>query len=126
MLYSLSTLGTTYAKVDMSNIATWRFGVGTTSSYIKFNNGLLICWGWINSTGRKRIVYTPLAFANTSYKVAFTGEAPTSTDNTVTTYTVNNKYTSYFYVRGDFHNINTGVSGYPSEAFDWIAIGQWK
>lgn len=122
---TLSSLGTTYAKADMSNIATYRFSTGATSSYIKFSNGLLICWGWINSTGLTRMVYLPISFANDSYRVSLTSETPVATV-VVSSITVNNKSVSAFKVRGDFHNATTGASGYPSEAFDWIAIGKWK
>lgn len=120
-----SSLGTTYAKADMSNIATCRFSTGTISSYIKFSNGLLICWGWLNSTGLTRTVYLPISFANDSYRVSLTSETPIATV-VVSSITVNNKSVSAFKVRGDFHNATTGASGYPSEPFDWIAIGQWK
>ena len=122
---TLSSLGTTYAKADMSNIATCRFSTGTISSYIKFSNGLLICWGWINSTGLTRTIYLPISFANDSYRVSLTSETPIAAV-VVSSITVNNKSVSAFKVRGDFHNATTGASGYPSEPFDWIAIGQWK
>lgn len=109
----------------MSNITTYRFSTEATSSYIKFSNGLLICWGWINSTGATRTVYLPISFANDSYRVSLTSETPIAAV-VVSSITVNNKSVSAFKVRGDFHNATTGASGYPSEAFDWIAIGKWK
>lgn len=121
-----SSLGTNYAKADLSNIATWRFGIGTTSSYIKFNNGLLICWGWV-ATQRAEIktVYLPVSYANDAYKVATTSESATGAGTTLISLTVNSKGVSSFKVKGAFHVVDVS-SGYPSEAFDWITIGQWK
>lgn len=107
-------------------MATWRFGVGTTSSYIKFNNGLLICWGWIGSqAGELKTVYLPISFANAAYKVAFTSEASQAAGTTLISLTVKDKVVSNFKVKSAFHTVDI-ASGVPSEAFDWFAIGQWK
>lgn len=110
----------------MSNITTWRFGIGTASSYIKFANGLLICWGWVSALrSENKTVYLPISFANDSYKVAFTSESTTAAGTTLISLTVHSKTVSSFKVKGAFHTVDVS-SGYPSEAFDWIAIGQWK
>lgn len=122
---SLSSLET-YAKADMSNMATWRFGVGTTASYIKFNNGLMICWGWIAAQRlENKTVYLPMSFANDAYKVSLTSESTTTSGTTLVTLTVNNKLTSSFKAKGAFLTVDVS-SGYPTESFDWIAIGIWK
>ena len=122
----VSSLGTNAALKDFSNVATWRFGSGTISSYIKFNNGLLICWGWMGRISLEtKMVYLPLSFANDAYKVTLTSEASTSAGTTLISLTVNNKTVSSFKVKGAFHTVDV-ASGYPSDPFDWFAIGNWK
>ena len=118
----LSTLGTTYAKADLSNAVTTLTSGNNT--YIKFNNGILIQYGRITTTGQKeRRVYMPMSFKNDGYKVFYGIEIGANVVQTL--YTLN-KSTSSFYVSGTFYNPFTGESGFPGEAFDWFAIGIWK
>lgn len=118
----LSTLGTTYAKSDLSNAVTTLTSGNNT--YIKFNNGILIQYGRITTTGQKeRRVYMPISFKNDGYKVFYGIEIGANVVQTL--YTLN-KSTSSFYVSGTFYNPFTGESGFPGEAFDWFAIGIWK
>ena len=118
----LSTLGTTYAKADLSNAVTTLTSGNNT--YIKFNNGILIQYGRITTTGQKeRRVYMPISFKNDGYKVFYGIEIGANVVQTL--YTLN-KSTSSFYVSGTFYNPFTGESGFPGEAFDWFAIGIWK
>ena len=61
----LSTLGTTYAKADLSNAMTVNLG---RNGYAKFNNGLLIQWGFKeNSITGGTIVYFPMSFYDSNY-----------------------------------------------------------
>ena len=118
----LSTLGTTYAKADLSNAVTTLTSGNNT--YIKFNNGILIQYGRITTTGQKeRRVYMPISFKNDGYKVFYGIEIGANVVQTL--YTLN-KSTSSFYVSGTFYNPFTGENGFPGEAFDWFAIGIWK
>lgn len=118
----LSTLGTTYAKADLSNAVTTL--TSGSNTYIKFNNGILIQYGRITTTGQKeRRVYMPMSFKNDGYKVFYGIEAGANVVQTL--YTLN-KSTSSFYVSGTFYNPFTSESGFPGEAFDWFAIGIWK
>ena len=118
----LSTLGTTYAKADLSNAVTTLTSGNNT--YIKFNNGILIQYGRVITYGQKeRRVYMPTSFKNDGYKVFYGIEIGANVVQTL--YTLN-KSTSSFYVSGTFYNPFTGESGFPGEAFDWFAIGIWK
>ena len=118
----LSTLGTTYAKADLSNAVTTL--TSGSNTYIKFNNGILIQYGRITTTGQKeRRVYMPMSFKNDGYKVFYGIEAGANVVQTL--YTLN-KSTSSFYVSGTFYNPFTSESGFPGEAFEWFAIGIWK
>lgn len=118
----LSTLSTTYAKSDLSNAVTTL--TSGSNTYIKFNNGILIQYGRITTTGQKeRRVYMPMSFKNDGYKVFYGIEIGANVVQTL--YTLN-KSTSSFYVSGTFYNPFTGESGFPGEAFDWFAIGIWK
>ena len=118
----LSSLGTTYAKADLSNTVTTLTSGNNT--YIKFNNGILIQYGRITTTGQKeRRVYMPMSFKNDGYKVFYGIEA--GADVVQTLYTLN-KSTSSFYVSGTFYDPYNGNKGFPGEAFDWFAIGIWK
>ena len=118
----LSSLGTTYAKADLSNAVTTLTSGNNT--YIKFNNGILIQYGRITTTGQKeRRVYMPISFKNDGYKVFYGIEA--GADVVQTLYTLN-KSTSSFYASGTFYDPYNGNKGFPSESFDWFAIGIWK
>lgn len=118
----LSTLGTTYAKADLSNAVTTL--TSGSNTYIKFNNGILIQYGRITTTGQKeRRVYMPMSFKNDGYKVFYGIEA--GADVVQTLYTLN-KSTSSFYVSGTFYDPYNGNKGFPGESFDWFAIGIWK
>lgn len=95
-----------------------------SNTYIKFNNGILIQYGRVATYGQKnRRVYMPTSFISAGYKLFYGIEAG---DDVVQTLYTLNKSTSSFYVSGTFYNPSTGVSGFPGEAFDWFAIGQWK
>ena len=118
----LSTLGTTYAKADLSNAVTTL--TSGSNTYIKFNNGILIQYGRITTTEQKeRRVYMPISFKNDGYKVFYGIEA--GADVVQTLYTLN-KSTSSFYVSGTFYDPYNGSKGFPGESFDWFAIGIWK
>ena len=118
----LSSLGTTYAKADLSNAVTTL--TSGSNTYIKFNNGILIQYGRITTTGQKeRRVYMPMSFKNDGYKVFYGIEA--GADVVQTLYTLN-KSTSSFYVSGTFYDPYNGNKGFPGESFDWFAIGIWK
>ena len=71
MAFGISSLGTTYAKADLSNAATKSFG--SSSRYIKFNNGLLIQWGTRSGVTSWTNLYLPISFYDINYTIQMTG-----------------------------------------------------
>lgn len=71
VIIAQSSLGTTYAKADLSNAATKSFG--SSSSYIKFNNGLLIQWGTRSGVTGWTNLYLPISFYDINYTIQMTG-----------------------------------------------------
>ena len=66
-----SSLRTTYALADLSNATSKSFG--SSSSYMKFNNGLLIQWGTKTGAIGFSSLYLPISFLDTNYSVQLTG-----------------------------------------------------
>lgn len=111
----LSTLSTTYAKADLSNAMNVSLG---QNGYAKFNNGLLIQWGYASNSQdsyHKQSVYLPVSFASTPYSVVVT--AKSGFQDYYTGRTVDAFYNSSFTVSANQEN---------KEPFCWIAIGRWK
>ena len=62
---TLSSLGTIYAKADLSNAVTVNLG---QNGYAKFNNGLLIQWGQRTGSSASAIsIYLSTSFYDTNY-----------------------------------------------------------
>lgn len=80
--------------------------VSLSSGYVRFGNGLQICWG---NSPVNQIITLPQAFKNNTYRVTFcqTNNAEHNINNTVV-----DKTTTSF-------KFNRGYQG------DWIAIGWW-
>ena len=71
----LNTLSTTYAKADLSNAMTVSLG---QNGYAKFNNGLLIQWGYFSAgASNNQSINFPVSFKS-CFSLAFSS----STDNT--------------------------------------------
>lgn len=117
----LSTLSTVYAKADLSNATTVSLG---HNGYAKFNNGLLIQWGYSAGTSSAaQTVYMPTSFYNTSY-IAIGSIIKNNTDNNVYTFCPIYGYSiNSFKVDRNFMSTGAGIS---SAKFNWIAIGRWK
>ena len=108
----LSTLGTNYAKSDMSNIVTKSFG---QNGYIKFSNKFIVQWGFAtdNQTYYKQTVYLPISFLDGSSYVVVTSARSTYTD---------------YYVGRTIASLSASsfvlsVNQANKEPFYWIAIG---
>ena len=71
VIFTQSSLGTTYALADLSNATSKSFG--SSSSYMKFNNGLLIQWGTKAGAIGFSSLYLPISFLDTNYSVQLTG-----------------------------------------------------
>lgn len=112
---------TTYAKADLSNAMTVSLG---QNGYAKFNNGLLIQWGYSAGTSSAaQTVYMPTSFYDTNY-IAIGSVIKNNTDNNAYTFCPIYGYSiNSFKVDRNFVSTSTGVS---SAKFNWIAIGRWK
>ena len=117
----LSTLSTVYAKADLSNAMTVSLG---QNGYAKFNNGLLIQWGYSAGTSSAaQTVYMPTSFYDTNY-IAIGSVIKNNADNNAYTFCPIYGYSiNSFKVDRNFVSTSTGVS---SAKFNWIAIGRWK
>ena len=92
------------------------------NGYQKFNNGLMIQWGYMSpnsmnsTTGQQRINF-PVSFYNTYYTVVTT---VISTHTSPIVKEIVSKYTSYFVVKSVQYG---SIAGEP---YNWMAIGRWK
>lgn len=112
---------TTYAKANLSNAMTVSLG---QNGYAKFNNGLLIQWGYSAGTSSAaQTVYMPTSFYGTNY-IAIGSVIKNNTDNNAYTFCPIYGYSiNSFKVDRNFVSTSTGIS---SAKFNWIAIGRWK
>lgn len=110
-----------YAKSDLSNAMTVSLG---QNGYAKFNNGLLIQWGYSAGTpSAAQTVYMPTSFYNTNY-IAIGSIIKNNTDNNAYTFCPIYGYSiNSFKVDRNFISTEAGIS---SAKFNWIAIGRWK
>lgn len=116
----LSTLSTTYAKADLSNAMTVSLG---QNGYAKFNNGLLIQWGYFSAgASNNQSINFPVSFKS-CFSLAFSSSTD-NTDNSIWSVNYAAIYASYFTVYRRY--ANTGSVSPSSQSFRWIAIGSWK
>ena len=110
------------AKADLSNAMSISLGL---IGYAKFNNGLMIQWGYsAGSNTHTLAVYLPIAFYNSSYNVYGNVIKDASDNNLYTFCPLASTYTTYFNVdRTVYASMATGNS---SAKFFWFAIGRWK
>ena len=92
------------------------------NGYQKFNNGLMIQWGYMspssmNSATGKQTINFPVSFYNTYYTVVTT---VISTHTSPIVKEIVSKYTSYFIVKSVQYG---SIAGEP---YNWMAIGRWK
>lgn len=106
------------AKADLSNAMTVSLG---QNGYAKFNNGLLIQWGYSNTSGPSKYIYFPISFYNTNYGIAFSITGGTATITSLSII-ITDYYSSYFRIRGTMGD-STSTHNNP---FFWIAVGRWK
>ena len=94
------------------------------NGYQKFNNGLMIQWGYNKFNGSTTTIYLSTSFYNSSYNVLMTFNY--NSDPVLSAYTVG-KSTSYFQAKS-----RAVLAGNPptfvntTEYFQWFAIGRWK
>lgn len=118
-----SSLGTTYAKVDLSNAISVNLSL---NGYAKFNNGLLIQWGRVGGSSTASYSVTmPTSFYNTEYKIFATVYKPSSDSAVYSSSPLAiNKTVSRFYLNRNY--ASGGTTGLSQESWDWFAIGRWK
>lgn len=117
----LSTLSTKYAKADLSNAMTVSLN---QNGYAKFNNGLLIQWGYsVGTSLAAQTVYMPTSFYNTNYIVIGSIIKNNADNNAYTFCPIYGYSINSFKVDRNFMSTSTGIS---SAKFNWIAIGRWK
>ena len=118
---TLSSLGTNFAKSDLSNVVTKSFG---QNGYYKLSDGLMLQWGYSSSSGRNKTIYLPTSFYDTNYSVMITmrRKEDNTTNLTGDVYTLSK---SSFIMFGLFHSTDSNNGAY-SGGFSWFAIGRWK
>ena len=110
------------AKADLSNAMTQSLGM---NGYAKFNNGLLIQWGYKSSSSNDTYVYLPLSFYNTSYVPVITYYEPGGGMNIVTGLIIS-VGTNIFRIRSRYAAGDNNGTGAGTNPFYWIAVGRWK
>ena len=116
----LSNLSTTYAKADLSNAMTVSLN---QNGYAKFNNGLLIQWGYFSAgASNNQSINFPVSFKS-CFSLAFSSSTD-NTDNSIWSVNYAAIYASYFTVYRRY--ANAGSVSPSSQSFRWIAIGSWK
>lgn len=96
------------------------------NGYIKFDNGLLMQWGYktASSTGTNT-TYTPIAFYNATYCPIITYREPGQGMNIVIGL-VTLVQNSYFTVRSRYAVGDSNGTGAGTNDFYWVAVGRWK
>ena len=133
-LYSLSLSTTNWSVLDISaggggSGLDWDSAHNfSQNGYQKFNNGLMIQWGYTQGAGpgRGKTVYMPTSFINSTYNVQSAGILQNTNERIVYSPSVYTKGTSYFtiytrYIVQGSANVETTTWN-----FEWIAIGRWK
>lgn len=96
------------------------------NGYIKFDNGLLMQWGYktASSTGTNT-TYTPIAFYNATYCPIITYREPGQGMNIVIGL-VTLVQNSYFTIRSRYAVGDSNGTGAGINDFYWVAVGRWK
>lgn len=96
------------------------------NGYIKFDNGLLMQWGYktASSTGTNT-TYTPIAFYNATYCPIITYREPGQGMNIVIGL-VTLVQNSYFTIRSRYTIGDSNGTGAGTNDFYWVAVGRWK
>lgn len=96
------------------------------NGYIKFDNGLLMQWGYktASSTGTNT-TYTPIAFYNATYCPIITYREPGQGMNIVIGLVTLVRNT-YFTIRSRYAVGDSNGTGAGINDFYWVAVGRWK
>ena len=127
-LYSLNLSTTNWSVLDISaggggSGLDWDSAHNfSQNGYQKFNNGLMIQWGYMspssmNSATGQQTINLPLSFYDTYYTVVTT---VISTHTSPIVKEIVSKYKSYFIIKSIQYGTIAG------EPYNWFAIGRWK
>ena len=110
------------AKADLSNAMTVSLG---QNGYAKFNNGLLIQWGYSVGYSSVTNLYFPISFKDNTYSFT-TGVYSGFIDSitSVNSVLLGNRNTGYIPIKTTYILSNNAASN--TWSFYWIAIGRWK
>lgn len=90
----------------------------TTSSYLKYNSGVLICWGTVNVANNAATTVTiPHEYCTTGYNVQLTRFASSTTQTSDAPVFTRNKTNTSFEIYTIFNT---------STACSFLTIGRWK
>ena len=92
-------------------------------NYIKYNSGILICWGTTTPSSKGTLIILPTPFVNTNYSVGATNN--TIKNNQIRALATTNYTTTSFMTFGQYSQSNSGYTD-ADVTFTWIAIGLWK
>ena len=99
--------------VDKNQFATTEHGITASgSNYVRFGNGIQICWGYKNESNKGGTTSFAVAFNNTSYALALTATTASNNAPFITGCTT----TNFSYDR----------HGTAFNDIQWIAVGTWK
>ena len=105
--------GNELRAVDKNQFATAEHGITASgSNYVRFGNGIQICWGYKNESNGGGTTSFAVAFNNTSYALALTATTASNNAPFITGYTT----TGFSYDR----------HGTAWNDIQWIAVGTWK
>ena len=105
--------GNELRTVNKNQFATAEHGITASgSNYVRFGNGIQICWGYKNESNGGGTTSFAVAFNNTSYALALTATTASNNAPFITGYTT----TGFSYDR----------HGTAWDDIQWIAVGTWK
>lgn len=95
---------------------TYDTGFNANGSWVRWNNGVMQCWGNVAISATAFTVSLPQEFVDSSYRVStqLVGSAPATADHSVLTAKTKISFT-LSYLRNESPN-----------TMDWTAIGRWK
>ena len=98
------------------------------NGYQKFNNGLMLQWGNLASSGSNysTTLYFPTSFKDINYNVQISGILANTTERIVFKPSVYNKTISYCTFYSYYIGNGTNIVQTTRWRSEWIAIGRWK
>ena len=117
---------TLQTQIDtLNNISETIVAKGTKEgvNYIKYNSGILICWGTTTPSSIGTPIILPVPFVNTKYSVGATNK--TIQNNQIRALATTNYTTTSFRTWGQYSQSNSGYTD-GDVTYSWIAIGFWK